>query len=907
MEPIKGTMVTPNVQLTRLLGEGGMGSVWVAEHLTLKTEVAVKFVDPQLINNDPAIITRFQREASAAAKIKSPHVIRTFDHGLMDDGTPYIVMELLEGESLRERLERTEVLTARETALLIQQVARALSNAHELGIVHRDIKPDNLFFIDAGRLSSDGDPAVDELFVKVLDFGIAKNTQLHERAPMTQTGAMIGTPLYMSPEQVRGSKDVDFRSDLWALSVVAYQCLTGEVPFKGETIGGVCIAVARGRFTAPSKLRTDVPKRLDEWFKVALCRDKSGRFGSGKAMVEAFERALGGEARLPSRGKTTPGTSAPPKPASSGIPVTLANETDVRKLMQRLPLPLAQLVRKIINTDEPLQRHRVAYQLAEATLKLATTVRIGLWFERDGQSSSEVASRLAKLNHPTISHWVQLLEPLSTALAQLADPGDVALGHSHNQLIARVDQSSAIRRFVQRLLAWSVISEQVASQALTKGLLGFFDLVASYGETVVASTPSDRTKFFYEEMGTLLMEATVEALAERGLFGDHRLALSRRRPGSEGATQSASWEELVGLAGMPMTAIGDKARRLDFEPGQLYFVGSTSCIPLYPFLVYREDDSGLQQIGFLNLRVGKATTGTLVQYGQLEYLNYVSGRSLSEFVPQEALAELLPRRAESGVGIDNESGLVLASTPQSSSPETDATLPSMPTGPEPEEETSRAEQRSTGVAPRSEDSIASSPTGTSSTPVETANADKPRAVSAPVGEPRVAATVARPLLPRWAIMGIAIFAVGLTAVLVLFNRASNSAIATPPRPDVNAPDGVTASAAQPGLRTTSTLSRGAGDRSAAAVTPSMNPSVDAASTSVSGDEKLPSRNATDGAQPASKSSSTTSGFGPPHGTARPVTTTRPAVTTTAKSTTSEPQITPPPSSSPKVPYLLEER
>ncbi len=286
-------MVTPNVRLVRHLGDGGMGSVWVATHLRLESEVAVKFIDPLLIQQQPSIRARFRREATAAAKIDSPHVVRTFDHGEMDDGTPFIVMELMRGESLADRIHRSGPLGLRDTELVVVQVCKALRMAHKLGIVHRDIKPDNVFLV--GQLHDAGDDdalgAGDELFVKILDFGIAKEVN-REGSLATMAGSLLGTPYYMSPEQILSSKDVDFRADLWAVAVMAYECLTGSLPFNGETLGGVIAAVVSGRFTPPSALAYGLFGVLDSWFARALAMDPSERFGSTRELGNAFAAAV---------------------------------------------------------------------------------------------------------------------------------------------------------------------------------------------------------------------------------------------------------------------------------------------------------------------------------------------------------------------------------------------------------------------------------------------------------------------------------------------------------------------------------------------------------------------------------------------------------------------------------------
>src|SRR5262249_4215876 len=161
-------------------------------------------------------------EAAAASQVKSPHVVQTFDHGFTADGIPYIVMELLEGRDLGELLEKEGRCSPELVLEIVIQLSRALDRAHERGIVHRDIKPGNISVGDGGR---------GEVFIKLLDFGIAKGVEMPTLDSATKTGAMIGSPFYMSPEQVLGSKTVDHRSDLWSVGVVAYEALTGMKPF----------------------------------------------------------------------------------------------------------------------------------------------------------------------------------------------------------------------------------------------------------------------------------------------------------------------------------------------------------------------------------------------------------------------------------------------------------------------------------------------------------------------------------------------------------------------------------------------------------------------------------------------------------------------------------------------------
>ncbi len=281
-------MVTPNVRLVRPLGEGGMGAVWVADHLALRTQVVVKFISDSLKANDEAR-ERFSREAAAAAQVKSPHVVQTFDHGVTEDGRPYIVMELLEGKDLARHLDAMGRVTPETTLEIVVQLARALDRAHERKIIHRDIKPGNIFVCETGP----------ELFVKLLDFGIAKGVDAPKIDSNTKTGSMIGSPFYMSPEQILGSKGVDHRSDLWSLGVVVYEAMTGNKPFDAETMGGLAIKIHSEPLPSPSKDAPWIPPQVDEWFARACSRDVSARFNSAREMAEALAQAIGGT--LPAR------------------------------------------------------------------------------------------------------------------------------------------------------------------------------------------------------------------------------------------------------------------------------------------------------------------------------------------------------------------------------------------------------------------------------------------------------------------------------------------------------------------------------------------------------------------------------------------------------------------------------
>jgi serine/threonine protein kinase len=283
----RSALVAGKYEVLRLIGRGGMGSVWEGRHASLGTRVAIKFVDAEHADNDEAR-SRFLTEARAAAAIQSKHAIQIFDHGVADDGRPYIVMELLVGEPLDARIERCGRLELAETARILAQVCRALARAHAAGIIHRDLKPENIFLV---RSLED-----EEEIAKVLDFGIAKIRipfQDSEPTSSTQTGAVLGTPYYMSPEQARGFRTIDHRTDLWSLGVIAYKCVTGVLPFEGQSVGDLLVKICTGPLPMPSDAVPGLPAAFDAWFARALDRDPETRFASAPELAEALATIAG--------------------------------------------------------------------------------------------------------------------------------------------------------------------------------------------------------------------------------------------------------------------------------------------------------------------------------------------------------------------------------------------------------------------------------------------------------------------------------------------------------------------------------------------------------------------------------------------------------------------------------------
>jgi hypothetical protein len=283
-----GHIIASKYELVRIVGSGSMGNVWIAHHLTLGEDVALKLLtqEPSDCAEDPAIATaRFRFEAQVAARLsrKTRHIVRVTDHG-EEDGLAYLVMELLEGETLERRLMRGPIPLA-ETPGLTAQIARALAEAHAANVVHRDLKPANIF------LASDEDG---RLLVKLLDFGIARTIQTHQvpAAFSTGRGLVFGTPGYMSPEQANPSSKLDCRCDLWAFATVVYEMLTGEIPVSGSSGADFFANLVAGRFVPVHERDPALPAGLASFFGRAFAKSIDERFPDAQELAEAFERAI---------------------------------------------------------------------------------------------------------------------------------------------------------------------------------------------------------------------------------------------------------------------------------------------------------------------------------------------------------------------------------------------------------------------------------------------------------------------------------------------------------------------------------------------------------------------------------------------------------------------------------------
>jgi serine/threonine protein kinase len=325
-----GMQVTPSVRLVSKLGAGGMGAVWIADHTALNTRVVVKFMLVGL-DSSASARTRFKREAEAASQVKSPHVVQTFDYGVTTDGLPFIVMEHLEGRDLAAEIAARGALDPVTVIAIVTQVAKALTKAHAAGLLHRDIKPDNIFLCQS--------ESEDDLFVKLLDFGIAKTHAVEGEAELdaqTKTGQVIGTPFYMSPEQVTAQKVIDLRSDLWSLAVVAFEALTGQRPFDGPSFGALAVKIATTDAPKPSATNPALPASVDAWFAQACAREPSARFGSARELAEKLRAAFEGVVSLPPIASGSMSDSGP-RTGASGTRPTAAAAPQASTAIQSIP------------------------------------------------------------------------------------------------------------------------------------------------------------------------------------------------------------------------------------------------------------------------------------------------------------------------------------------------------------------------------------------------------------------------------------------------------------------------------------------------------------------------------------------------------------------------------------------
>ena len=296
--PVMPSQVSPpflaaHLSLVRPIGQGGMGTVWLAADALRGRDVAVKVIAAEIAAR-PTALARFRREAETALRVVSPHVVKVLEHGVSREGQAFLVMELVRGVTLEEHLDARGRLAAEEVRGIVRQLARALASLHGAGIVHRDLKPSNVMMSESGE-------------VTLIDLGLARATGGGAASAVTTGRPLLGTPSFMSPEQLDGARDIGPRADVWALGVLSFLLLTGRSPFEGEGIAARMVAI-RGERPRITDCVPGLPARIDAWFARACALAVNDRFGSVDACAAELERCLSdvvSEARSPSTSTMT--------------------------------------------------------------------------------------------------------------------------------------------------------------------------------------------------------------------------------------------------------------------------------------------------------------------------------------------------------------------------------------------------------------------------------------------------------------------------------------------------------------------------------------------------------------------------------------------------------------------------
>ena len=425
-----GDLLAGKYRIDRVIGEGGMGVVLAATNEALNQRVAIKLLRQGVLDNTEAI-TRFNREARAAAKLKSEHVARVLDVGVLPDRRQYMVLELLEGMDLSAVIDDPAPLPIGTVVDYVVQACEAIAEAHAAGIVHRDLKPKNLFLTN----SVDGRP-----LVKVLDFGISKvEGETAVDMQLTRTTEIIGSPSYMSPEQLRSSRNVDTRTDIWALGVILYELLTKRLPFYAHTVTELVLVVVSEREPSVKSLRPDVPDALDQIIACCLAKKPEDRFQNVVDLVHALEPFAGGAVASAAdrvRGVAAQSGRALPPTSSGRLPDTGSSSARINVLggstsvawgeTQREPNP----PRISGAPAQPLPRSRAPLAIALAATFLVGTAAAGsgVWYAMKHTGPAHASAPGEAMPLPP---GRKDLPPLDSATASSpAAPAPVASGSS---------------------------------------------------------------------------------------------------------------------------------------------------------------------------------------------------------------------------------------------------------------------------------------------------------------------------------------------------------------------------------------------------------------------------------------------------------------------------------------------
>jgi serine/threonine protein kinase len=407
-----GTVIGGKYRLEQPLGAGGMGVVLAARHLELNQNLAIKVLLPNVASSQEAV-TRFLREGRSAAQLTSPHVAKVHDAGRLPSGAPFLVMELLHGRDLRAHLAEVGHVPLAQAIEWTLQTAHALSEAHTRNIIHRDVKPANLFLADTSAGQQ----------IKVLDFGVSKQLDSLE-ADLTKTTSAVGTPRYMAPEQMRSPRLGDARGDIWSLGIVLYELTTGQSPFHGDSVTALCFDVMERTPVSPSQLNPLLPTALDEIVLRCLEKDPNDRFQSMTALATALS-ALAPAAR--SSGLFTAVTgSTPAAPLSTP---GLAGQPRTEPLAHPLfpEMPPQETMRSWDTTAVPRSREKKPSRIPLIGLGIAIGVGVAalvgfLIGNREPSSSNPASSQAAPLQSVTSAMPTAIVSAEPTVVVVVAPP-----------------------------------------------------------------------------------------------------------------------------------------------------------------------------------------------------------------------------------------------------------------------------------------------------------------------------------------------------------------------------------------------------------------------------------------------------------------------------------------------------
>jgi tRNA A-37 threonylcarbamoyl transferase component Bud32 len=383
IEPTQGLLVAKRYRLERCLGEGGMGAVWAATHIITRKTLALKFLKAPEAHR-AALTQRFLREARAACAVEHPNIVQVFDVLELDDGSPVMVMEMLTGESLQQKLDREKRIPLAELVGVMLRVVSAVGSAHAAGVVHRDLKPDNIFL----ARGVDG-----TVTVKVLDFGIAKLAIGGEgsasSALLTGTGTMMGTPFYMSPEQVSGEKSIDHGSDIWSLGIILYQCLTGTLPTQGDNLGQIMKLILVGPMPSLAEAAPWLPAEMANLVDRMLSRDRAARPAELREVYGVLERhGLGARASAPGvRFDEVPVAAAAGADHPKAEPILATRPSAPGHATAVVGSTQAPVSRSVPGVPRPVRGLLLAVGAATVALLGAS----GWWFARDHEPSRAVS------------------------------------------------------------------------------------------------------------------------------------------------------------------------------------------------------------------------------------------------------------------------------------------------------------------------------------------------------------------------------------------------------------------------------------------------------------------------------------------------------------------------------------